>query len=139
MVERLKRIYLKYKEIILYIIFGGLTTVVDWAIYFPLVNLFDVYYQTANVIGWIAAVLFAYIVNKIFVFESKRLDKKLIFKEFSAFTISRLFSLLSQIVVMYIFVELLGQSENLFKMITAVLVVILNYIFGKFVIFVKKE
>lgn len=140
MLELLK----KYKSIILYIIFGGMTTVVDWSISFLLYYLWGdaieatpILLHGANVIAWIAAVAFAYVTNRIWVFESKRHGFVPIICEIAAFAGGRVLTLLLQEAIMGVFCTWLGLNEYLFKVIAAVLVVILNYFISKLLVFRK--
>ncbi len=126
-------LYIKWREYILYIFFGGLTTVVNFIFYFALKNAIG--YLAANVVAWAASVLFAFVTNRIWVFNSKRRSIKAVFAEFIAFISSRLLSGGIETALLYIFVDLLAQSENIFKIIISVVVVILNYVFSKFFVF----
>ena len=142
MIELLK----KYKSIILYIIFGGLTTVVDWTVSFSLYYLWGEAIEAtpwlihgANVIAWAAAVAFAYVTNRIWVFESKRRGFAPILGEIFAFAGGRVFTLLLQEVLMAVFFTWLGFNEYLVKIVVAVLVVILNYFISKLLVFRKKK
>jgi putative flippase GtrA len=142
MIELLK----KYKSVILYIIFGGLTTVVDWSVSFSLYYLWgDAIEATpwlihgANVIAWAAAVAFAYVTNRIWVFESKRRGFAPIVGEIVAFAGGRVFTLLLQEVLMAVFFTWLGFNEYLVKIVAAVLVVILNYFISKLLVFRKNK
>lgn len=140
------------KEIINYIIFGVLTTVVNFAVFWLFNRLLGRdFYLTSNVIAWIVAVAFAYITNKIWVFESKVTTVKGILLEVGEFFLARLFSLGVEEAGLLIFVDLLKfknlsfelftfaiTGEMLSKIILAVIVVILNYIFSKFIIFKKQ-
>ena len=142
MIELLK----KYKSIILYIIFGGLTTVVDWSVSFTLYYLWgDAIEATpwlihgANVIAWVAAVACAYVTNRIWVFESQRRGFVPIVGEIAAFAGGRVFTLLLQEVLMAIFFTWLGFNEYIVKIVAAVLVVILNYFISKIFVFRKKN
>ena len=142
MIELLK----KYKSVILYIIFGGLTTVVDWSVSFTLYYLWgDAIEATpwlihgANVIAWVAAVAFAYVTNRIWVFESRRCGLAAIVGEIAAFAGGRVFTLLLQEILMAVFFTWLGFNEYLVKMVAAVLVVILNYFISKIFVFRKKN
>ena len=139
MLSFLKKQFQKHRELILFALFGVLTTAVNWIIYFPLVNLFSVNYQVANVIGWIAAVIFAFFTNKVFVFGKKDFSGGTVWKEFFSFVGSRLFSLLVEMGLMWLFVEVLKVNENLSKIVVAVVVVILNYLTGKLIVFAKKK
>ena len=142
MIELLK----KYKSVILYIIFGGLTTVVDWSVSFSLYYLWgDAIEATpwlihgANVIAWAAAVAFAYVTNRIWVFESKRRGFAPIVGEIVAFAGGRVFTLLLQEILMAVFFTWLGFNEYLVKIVAAVLVVILNYFISKLLVFRKSR
>ena len=140
------------KEIINYIIFGVLTTVVNFAVFWLFNRLLGKnYYLVSNIIAWIVAVAFAYITNKIWVFESKVTKPKALAKEIVEFFIARLLSLGVEEAGLLILVDLMKFKDlnfNLFtftitgeliaKVILAVVVVILNYIFSKFIIFKKQ-
>lgn len=139
-------LFKKYKSIILYIIFGGMTTVVDWSVSFTLYYLWgDAIEATpwlihgANVIAWVAAVAFAYVTNRIWVFESKRRGFMPIVGEIAAFAGGRVFTLLLQEVLMAVFFTWLGFNEYIVKIVAAVLVVILNYFISKIFVFRKKN
>ena len=136
----------KYKSIILYIIFGGMTTVVDWSVSFLLYYLWgDAIEATplllhgADVIAWVAAVAFAYVTNRIWVFESKRRGFLPILGEIAAFAGGRVVTLLLQEAIMAVFCTWLGLNMYLFKIIAAVLVVILNYFISKLRVFRKSK
>ena len=136
----------KHRSVILYIIFGGLTTVVDWSVSFLLyyfwgeaIDATPILLHGANVIAWVAAVAFAYVTNRIWVFESKRRGFLPIFKEIAAFAGGRVATLLLQEAIMGVFCTWLGFSEYLFKVIAAVLVVILNYFISKLLVFRKSK
>lgn len=135
----------KYKEILLYLIFGGLTTVVDWAVSFVLYYLWgDAIEQTAwlihgaNVIAWAAAVIFAYVTNRIWVFESKT-HGAAILREFVSFAGGRVLTLLLQEAMFAIFFHALSINEYVVKIVAAVLVVVANYFISKLVVFRKKK
>lgn len=134
----------KYKSVILYVIFGGLTTVVDWSISFLLYYLWGeaivatpILLHVADVIAWVAAVAFAYVTNRIWVFESKRHGFLPILGEITAFAGGRVVTLLLQEAIMAIFCTWLGLNLYLFKIIAAVVVVILNYFISKLLVFRK--
>ena len=123
----------KIKEILKYLIVGGLTTVVSIVSYY-IVRLFIENYLVCTVISWIFAVAFAYITNRVFVFNSKREN---IFKECTEFVFSRILSLVAEVAVMYLLVDFLNISDKISKIIVQVIIVILNYVFSK--LFVFKE
>ena len=142
----MKELLKKYKSVILYVIFGGLTTVVDWSVSFLLYYLWGdaidttpVLLHGANVIAWVAAVAFAYVTNRVWVFESKRRGFLPVLGEIAAFAGGRVLTLLLQEAIMGVFCTWLGYNEYLFKIIAAVLVVILNYFISKLLVFRKSK
>ena len=137
----IKKLYLKYKEIINYLIFGILTTIVSLLTYYLLVytilnpnNLIEL--QIANIISWITCVTFAYITNRIYVFNSKN---KNIIREIIKFYSSRLTTLFLDMLFMYIFVTRLEFNDKLIKLIVQIIIIILNYILSKILVFKTKE
>ena len=137
-------IYKKHEEIVNYLIVGVLTTVVSFFFYYLSTRTFlnpenPVQLQIANLIKWITGVLFAYVTNKIFVFESKNNTKTEILKEIVSFVGFRLFSGVMDIVFMYITVDVFLFNDSLMKITSNVVVVILNYLFSKLFIFKKRK
>lgn len=137
----LKKLFEKYKEVILYVFFGGVTTVVNIIVYMVAANvLTGAGITTATiptVIAWFISVLVAYITNKIWVFESKSLGFKETLKEAASFFAFRLLSGALDVAFMYFTVDLLGFNDTIMKILSNVVVVILNYIFSKLFIFKK--
>lgn len=134
------KFYKKQKEIINYLIVGGLTTVVSLAVYYGSVLLFfdpknGIQLQAANVISWIAAVTFAYFTNRKFVFESQN-QKKL--QEAAAFYGSRVMTLLLDMGCMFFMVTLFGMNDKIAKLAVQVIVTVGNYVLSKFLVFRKK-
>lgn len=130
----------KYKEIIYYLIFGVLTTVVSLATYYALVyTILDpnkpIELQVANVVSWIFAVTFAYLTNRKFVFDSTNPN---VAKEAIKFYFARITSLLVDMLLMYILVTRLNYNDKIIKIIVQVVIIILNYILSKLIVF-KKE
>ena len=134
MLNKLFNLYKKYKEIINYLIFGGLTTLISIITYALFVKVFHIDYLISNVLSWIIAVLFAYITNKIFVFESK--SKKNI-KEITSFFFFRVVSLIMEMIILYVFVDTLHIDDLVTKIIAQVIVIVSNYIFSKVFVFKK--
>lgn len=135
----MKKLYNKYKEIINYIIFGALTTLISLLVYFVLVNTFlnpddAIKLQIANVISWIAGVFFAYITNRRYVFESKEKNKA---KEATKFFAARITTLLIDMLIMFIGVTIFGVNDKIIKVISQIIVVISNYVFSKLIVFKK--
>jgi putative flippase GtrA len=137
--SKLKCLYTKYKELLLYIIFGVLTTAVNYISYFIFTRSFHVNYLISNVIAWILAVIFAYITNKFFVFESKDKNIKKYINEFILFVGARVVSGFLDTALMFIFVDLFKFNDAFVKIMDGVLVVIINYFFSKLFIFKKEE
>lgn len=123
------------KELISYLFFGICTTAVNYIVFFALKHLID--YRFANAIAWLASVIFAYVTNKLWVFESHTHNISDIFREFGAFTGSRVLSGLFDMGFLILAVEWLGMNEWLAKLIDGVVVVVLNYIFSKLLVFRK--
>lgn len=138
--EKIKEMYLKYKEIISYLIFGVLTTVVSLGVYYICVYTFlnpenVVQLQIANIISWVAGVAFAYVTNRKFVFESKEENK---LKEAGKFVTSRITTLLMDMVIMFIGVTLCKFNDKIIKLISQVVVIVMNYLLSKIIVFKKK-
>lgn len=127
------------RETITYLIFGVLTTVVNYAVYYLFYHYTDVDLIVYNTIAWIVAVLFAFVTNKLFVFESKGWKLSILGKEFISFIIARLLSLLIETAFLALTVNLCKMNELTAKLAACVLVVIFNYFASKFFIFKKKE
>ena len=135
--ERIKEIYQRYREIINYLIVGGLTTVVSLLTYYGCVFTFldpqvPLQLQAANVISWIAAVIFAYFTNRRFVFRSERKD---MLREAAAFTGSRVATLLMDMACMFLMVTVAGMNDKIAKLLVQVIVTVSNYLFSKFFVF----
>lgn len=133
--DELDNLYKKYKEVIDYIIVGALTTFVSIASYWVL-RLIINNYMINTIISWICAVLFAFFANRKYVFRSKS-DK--ILDEFSKFVGCRILTLGMEIVLMYVFVSLFKINDMIAKIILQVIILILNYVFSKFFVFVKTK
>lgn len=140
MIERIKELYIKYKEIINYLFFGGCTTVVNFVSYYIPSNLLGIDEIVSNIIAWIVSVLFAYITNKIFVFESKDKDLKKNIKELISFVAARLLTgALCDIGLFALMVKILKLNDIISKVTTQVIVVVVNYVISKLVIFKKEK
>lgn len=127
----------KHRETILYLFFGAFTTLVNIVSYlfFTRVILFN--FMVANALAWILAVLFAYVTNKFFVFESKRIEIRFVFKEFLSFVSFRLLSVVVEMLIMYVMIDLLFVNDVIVKIFTNIVVIVLNYLFSKMIIFKK--
>lgn len=145
MIKKIKLLLLKYREVIMYLIFGVLTTAVNWGIYSVFVKYLGVNINISNVIAWIFSVLFAFVTNKIWVFESKSTAPKTVLREFVLFLGARAISGVIEIAGLPIAVKL-GLNQSLFgveaflaKIIISVVVVVTNYVFSKMLVFKKEK
>lgn len=149
----IKKLFIKYKELITYVFFGGLTTVVN-LIVFKLFGMLlgDERYLISNAIAWVVAVIFAFITNKLWVFESKSLSGKVLLKEIPSFFAARVLSFIIEEAGLFMLIDLIGFSEYslkimsievsgemISKLILAIVVVIFNYFCSKLIIFKKKK
>ncbi len=142
MIQKIKALFGRYREQILYLFFGGMTTLVDWSISFLLYRMWGeqieamgIMVHAANVIAWTVAVLFAYITNRIWVFESKKCGFLPVLGELSMFAGGRVMTLLLQELMFVIFFHWLGVNEYAVKLIAAVLVIVANYFISKLLVF----
>lgn len=140
MIDKVKNIYSTNKEVVNYLVFGVLTTVINLATYFILTSVFldasnGIELQIANVIAWVVAVVFAYVTNRKYVFASQNEDK---LKELGNFFIARLATLLVDMVIMYLGVNVLSFNDKLIKIISQFTVIVSNYILSKIFVFKKK-
>lgn len=136
-------LYKKYQEIINYLIVGVLTTVVSIVTYFLFSLVLDIenniLFILANVLSWICAVIFAYITNKKFVFNTTTSNKKEEIKVFSMFVSSRITTLLIELAFMFITVKVILIDDKIAKVIAQFIVIVLNYILSKLFVFKKKN
>ena len=141
MIQKLKELYFKYKEIINYLIVGGLTTVVSLVTYYLCVLTFldpndPVQLQIANVISWVLAVTFAYFTNRKYVFESKNTH---MVQEAAAFFGARVTTLLMDMGFMALLVSVIHMNDKIAKILVQFLIVVANYVFSKFIVFRKQK
>lgn len=138
--KKLLELYKKYKEIINYLIFGGLSTVVNFVTYYITARLFGIDEVVSSGISWFCSVLFAYITNKIFVFESKTNTVKAVLKEMGSFFLARVISgILCDVGTFALMVKVFHINDIFSKIVTQVMVVIVNYVFSKLIIFRKPK
>lgn len=139
----LKKLYLKYKEIVDYLFWGGVAFFLSMILYWIFVELFGWKDLFANIVDWIICVLFTYVTNRIFVFASKTKGLKAIGKEFTQFVSARLFTLILEEIVILIGGTLMGYDKGIgamvVKFIGQFIVIVTNYILSKLWIFKKKS
>lgn len=132
-------LFKKYQNIIAYLFFGGLTTLINMVVFYIFDTQLGWNYQLANFIAWLLSVLFAFFTNKVWVFGSSYTTIKAFFKELWSFFFFRGLSYFMDAGIMFIGISLLHANSNLTKLIDQVVIVLLNYIFSKFFIFNKKS
>ena len=135
-IETIKGLYRNYKEIINYLVFGVLATVVNFVSYYIFARIIGIDEVISSGLSWFASVLFAYITNKLFVFDSKTVTKKELIKECISFFLARVLSgILCDVGTFDVMVKVFKINDIIAKIVTQVMVVIVNYIFSKFIIF----
>lgn len=133
--SKISEIYIKYKEFILYIVFGILTTVVSISSYYICSEILNIHYLVSNIISWILSVIFAYFTNRVWVFESKSKNLSDILKEMFTFVNCRLLSGVIDMATMFVLVEAIHINDMYAKIFTQFIVVILNYVLSKLIVF----
>lgn len=139
MFKVLVKLIKKYKSLIAYAFFGGCTTIINVAAYFVCSKILLINIIPATVIAWIAAVLFAYVTNRKWVFQSEEKTFKGIMREVLYFFSCRLMTGVLDIVVMHVFAEILMMNDVVIKVVSNILVIIINYVVSKLIIFKGKE
>lgn len=141
MQELIKKVRNLYGELVRYLIVGVLTTVVSLGVYYGSVLTFldpkvAWQLQAANILSWAAAVTFAYIASRVYVFNSKRRD---LFREAAAFYSARIATLIMDMVMMFIMVTMCGFNDKLAKLAVQAVVLVGNYVLSKVFVFSKKD
>lgn len=140
--KRIKEIYEKYQEMILYIVFGGLTTLLSYIVFWLFTSVWVISADStviANIISNLAGVIFAYFTNRGMVFHSEAATKSSKLKEFGKFFVGRGFTIALDLAIVYVFADLLKLNANLVKLASIVIVVVLNYVISKLIVFRKAE
>ena len=133
MINKIKELLIKYKSVLVYVVIGGLTTAVHMGVYYiPGVNKIDPAW-IRNTIAWIAAVLFAFWGNRTFVFAENTKGQRVALRELGEFVAARVFSLVVENIIITVLTDGFGVSDELVKIPSSVIVVVLNYITGKLV------
>lgn len=137
----MKNVIKKYEEIINYLIIGFFTTIVSLFTYYLLVytvfnpnNVLEL--QITNIISWIVSVTFAYFTNRRFVFKTKN---SISLKEAIGFYLSRISTLLLDMFMMYLFVNVFKFNDKIIKLIVQFVIIVLNYVLSKFLVFKKRK
>ena len=136
--KKLKELFFRWKEQILYLFFGGCTTLINIAAYWLLTRLLGLLVPAATALAWALSVLFAYVTNRIWVFESKEKTPAGIFREAAGFFLTRLATGLMDTALMTWLADGLHWPDMPVKLGVNILVIILNYVFSKLLVFRKK-
>ena len=139
MISKIIALMKKYREIILYLVFGFSSMLLNMAVYALSFNVLHIPNVVSTVIAWFAAVIFAFFTNKIFVFESKTKKTNEKLTEFFSFFGCRIATGLVDVLIMFVSVDALGFNSTIWKFISNVVITVLNYIASKFWIFKKKQ
>lgn len=127
-----------YNELISYLFWGVMTTLVNYIIYFACTKVLLAHYLASNIFAWVLSVIFAFLVNKIFVFKSRSWGASDTLCQISQFISARIFSLGLETFLLFVFVRFLGYDDSIIKIAAGIVVVIVNYIFSKWIIFKKQ-
>ena len=138
MIQKVKVLIEKYWDIVSYLFFGVCTTIVNYLIYIPCYNIWGLSASVSNMIAWIVAVAFAYLTNKPFVFKSNDWSAATVVPELTKFVGCRIGSGAAETLILFLAVDLLGWNGNVWKLLTQVMVVVLNYIGSKLLVFRHK-
>ncbi len=131
-------LYQKYKEPLLYLFFGGLTMVLSIGLFWLFTQPLGMNALSANAVGWILCVCFAYVTNRTWVFSNKAHDTAGIARECGSFFLSRVGTLVLEEAVLWLGIDLLGMDKMLVKVFAQVLVVVGNYVLSRFFVFAKR-
>ena len=134
----IRRLWQKYLQLILYVFFGGCTTLINTFVYHACAEWLGMSTLLANGLAWVVAVFFAYITNRIWVFHSKEKTTRGILREMGSFVGARVLTGLLDEGIMYLFVDVLRLPGLPVKIFSNIIVIVLNYVFSKLIIFKKK-
>ena len=125
----------KHRDIVSYIAFGILTTVINWGVFFFSRELLKISATASNIIAWVISVLFAFLTNKPFVFKSKNWSWEVVIPEFIKFVTCRIGSGVFETVFLFITVDCINLNGTVLKLIASGVAMVLNYILGKYIAF----
>lgn len=137
MIQKIRELVTKYWDIVSYLFFGVCTTIVNYLIYIPCYNFLGMSATVSNMIAWVVAVAFAFLTNKPFVFKSHDWSAKTVVPELTKFVGCRIGSGAAETLILFLAVDLMGWDGNIWKLVTQVMVVVLNYVGSKLLVFRK--
>ena len=138
MIQKIRTLIEKHWDIVSYLFFGVCTTIVNYLVYIPCYNLLGMSASVSNMVAWVVAVAFAYLTNKPFVFKSNDWSAATVIPELTKFVGCRIGSGVAETIVLFLAVDLLGWNGNIWKLVTQVMVTVMNYVASKLVVFRKK-
>lgn len=139
MFVKIKDLIRKYRDVIVYLFFGVVTTIINYLVFIPCYHVLGLSATVSNILAWVVAVAAAYVTNKPWVFHSNDWSMKTVLPELSKFVSCRVGSGLLETLILLVCVDLLGWNGMIWKLVTSVLVVILNYIGSKLLVFGKTK
>ena len=138
MVQKIRTLIEKHWDIVSYLFFGVCTTIVNYLVYIPCYNFLGMSASVSNMVAWVVAVAFAYLTNKPFVFKSNDWSAATVVPELTKFVGCRIGSGVAETIVLFLAVDLLGWNGNIWKLVTQVMVTVMNYVASKLLVFRKK-
>ena len=138
MLKKLRAFIMHHYGLFAYLFFGVLTTVVNYLVYLPCYLWLGIPSSVSNIISWTVAVAFAFLTNKPFVFKSNDWSAKTVIPELTKFVGCRVGSGVTETIVLFFAVDLLGWNGNIWKLVTQVMVTVMNYVASKLLVFRKK-
>lgn len=138
MKEKIRKLFLRYYDLIMYLVFGVMTTAVNYLVYLPCFNMLGLSASVSNMISWVVSVAFAFLTNKPFVFRSHDWSAKVVWPELVKFVGCRVGSGVMETVILFVTVDTLRWNGNIWKLVTSVLVVVVNYVGSKLLVFRNK-
>ena len=136
--EKIRELFLRYYDLIMYLVFGVMTTAVNYLVYLPCYNLFGLSASVSNMISWVVSVAFAFLTKKPFVFRSHDWSAKVVWPELVKFVGCRVGSGVMETVILFVTVDTLRWNGYIWKLVTSVLVVVVNYVGSKLLVFRNK-
>ena len=139
MKEKIRKLFLRYYDLIMYLVFGVMTTAVNYLVYLPCFNMLGLSASVSNMISWVVSVAFAFLTNKPFVFRSHDWSAKVVWPELVKFVGCRVGSGVMETVILFLTVDTLRWNGNIWKLVTSVLVVVVNYVGSKLLVFRRSK
>ncbi len=125
-------------ELVRYLFFGGCTTLLNISVYCCLYNILGIVNIVSVITSWLFSVIFAFVTNKLYVFKSVFSDRSIVYKEIVLFFVSRVSTGVIDVVIMYMAVDVMSFNSTICKIVSNVIVVILNFVVSKFCVFKTK-